>query len=61
VDALTSILEGISGSDERPHVLLAHTVFGRGVSFMEGVIAWHYLPMSDEHYAMALSEVGGKP
>jgi transketolase len=61
VDALTDTIEGISGADERPHVLLAHTVFGRGVSYMEGMIAWHYLPMSDEHYAMALSEVRGEP
>jgi transketolase len=61
VDALTSTIEGISSADERPHVLLAHTIFGRGVSYMEGVIAWHYLPMSDEHYALALSEVRGKP
>ena len=40
-----------------PHVLVAHTTFGRGVSFMEGQIRWHYLPMSDEEYAQALREV----
>ncbi len=47
-------LETVSG---RPHVLIARTVFGRGVSFMEGQIRWHYLPMSDEQYAHALREV----
>jgi hypothetical protein len=26
------------------------------VSFMEGQVDWHYLPMSDEQYAMALAE-----
>ncbi len=40
-----------------PHVLIAHTVFGRGVSFMRGRIDWHYLPMSDEQYRRALGEV----
>lgn len=40
-----------------PHVLVARTVFGRGVSFMEGQIAWHYLPMSDDQYALAIKEV----
>jgi transketolase len=40
-----------------PHVILARTVFGRGVSYMESQIAWHYWPMSDEQYAQALDEV----
>ncbi len=42
-----------------PHVLIARTVFGKGVSFMEGKIHWHYWPMSDEEYVRALAEVSG--
>jgi transketolase len=41
-----------------PHVLIAHTVFGKGVSYMERQIKWHYWPMSDDEYAQALAEVG---
>jgi transketolase len=52
--AVISALDTVSG---RPHVLVAQTVFGRGVSFMEGQIRWHYLPMSDEQYVQALREV----
>jgi transketolase len=44
-----------------PHVLIARTVFGKGVSFMENKIKWHYLPMSDEEYRLALREIGNKP
>lgn len=40
-----------------PHVLVARTTFGRGVSFMESQIKWHYWPMSDEEYQQALHEV----
>lgn len=40
-----------------PHVLIAETVFGKGVSFMEHQIRWHYLPMSDDEYHQALGEV----
>jgi transketolase len=40
-----------------PHVLIANTTFGKGVSFMENVIDWHYLPMTDEQYDQALSEL----
>lgn len=60
VGALTTILDSFVRTDGRPHVVLANTVFGRGVSFMEGEIAWHYLPMSDEQYVTALSEVRGQ-
>jgi transketolase len=41
-----------------PHALIAHTTFGKGVSFMESQIRWHYLPMNDEQYALALHEIG---
>jgi transketolase len=49
------------GEGERPssapRVVVARTVFGKGVSFMEGHIKWHYLPMSDEEYEQAMREV----
>lgn len=40
-----------------PHVLIARTTFGKGVSYMESQIAWHYLPMSDAQFAQAMAEV----
>lgn len=40
-----------------PHVLIARTVFGKGVSFMENQIKWHYLPMTDDEYTQALREI----
>jgi transketolase len=55
VGALTSALEHLPPT--KPHVVLARTVFGRGVSYMEGTIDWHYLPMSDEQYGVALREL----
>jgi transketolase len=39
-----------------PRVVVARTVFGKGVSFMENEIKWHYLPMSDEQYQLAMKE-----
>lgn len=41
-----------------PHVLIAHTVFGKGVSYMEGQIKWHYWPMSEQEYQQALRDIG---
>ena len=40
-----------------PHVLVAHTVFGKGVSFMERSIEWHYLPMTEGQFERAMQEV----
>ncbi len=58
VETLTRTIEGLSTSTGAPHVLIARTIFGKGVSFMESRIKWHYWPMSDAEYAQALAEVG---
>jgi transketolase len=36
--------------------VIAKTVKGSGVSFMENSMAWHYLPMTEEQYKKALQE-----
>jgi transketolase len=43
---------------ERPLAVLAKTVKGHGVSFMENKMEWHYLPMTAEQYQMAVEEAG---
>ena len=43
-----------------PRLVVARTVAGKGVSFMEGQIAWHYLPLSDEQHEIALHELAGR-
>ena len=40
-------IRGLDTEAGPPHVLVAHTVFGKGVSFMESSIEWHYLPMTE--------------
>jgi trigger factor len=40
--------------------LIANTKFGAGISFMEGNISWHYLPLTKELYELALSEIDSK-
>ncbi len=49
-DALTQRGDG-------PLVVVLNTVKGRGVSYMEDRLEWHYLPMSDAQYDQALSEL----
>jgi len=40
-----------------PKCIIAKTVKGNGVSFMENRMEWHYLPMTDEQYLQALKEI----
>ena len=41
----------------KPTVILAHTTKGKGVSFMENSVQWHYKSPSDEQLKDALTEV----
>jgi transketolase len=41
----------------RPTAIIAHTVKGKGVSFMENTHEWHGKPISDEEYRAALAEL----
>ena len=57
VEQITEKVNSLNTISGLPHVLIAHTVSGKGVSFMEGKIKWHYWPMSDEEYKQALAEI----
>jgi transketolase len=53
-----ALAEALSApSDGRPRVLLADTVKGKGVSFMEDRLIWHYYAVTAEHRARALEEL----
>jgi transketolase len=41
----------------RPKMIIANTIKGKGVSFMENTVDWHYWPMSDEQYKQAVNEI----
>jgi transketolase len=57
IGAMQGIIRDLPESG-RPNVLVARTTFGQGVSYMNSKIKWHYWPMSEEEYAIALSEIG---
>jgi transketolase len=51
-DALTRAPEG-----NRPTCVIANTVKGRGISFMEDVVRWHHGVPSNDEYAKAVAEL----
>jgi transketolase len=58
-EAMVEAMDRLDTSSGSPHLLIAQTVFGKGVSYMQNQITWHYWPMSEADYAQALSEIGG--
>ncbi len=56
-DAIAAAIGALDLRSGPPHVLLAQTVFGRGVSFMESRIEWHYLPLEAETHRQAVDEL----
>lgn len=42
---------------DKPTVIIAHTVKGKGVSFMENCLKWHYLPIKNKFVKTALTEI----
>lgn len=58
VDDLREKLTGVSFEDEHlPYVIVADTVKGKGVKFMEGDNVWHSKQMTDEEYQKAMGEL----
>ena len=42
---------------DKPSVIIAHTIKGKGVSFMENKVEWHYKNPNDEQLERALAEL----
>ena len=59
VPGLVGALGASAAGDAPPRVVLARTTFGKGVSYMERQLKWHYLPMSDDEYRHAMRELDG--
>lgn len=57
-DALKAALRAAPPAPGRPTVVIAHTVKGKGVSFMEGQLAWHYKSPGQAELVAALAELG---
>ena len=44
---------------DKPTIIIAHTIKGKGVSFMEDNYAWHGSAPNQEQYEQAMKELGG--
>ena len=58
VDQVEEALATLPLAAGRPGCVIAHTVKGKGVSFMENQLCWHYQRPDDRQLAQALAELG---
>jgi transketolase len=56
-DALEAAFEHAKTVKGKPSVILAKTVKGKGVSFMENQVGWHGKAPNDEQYQTAMKEL----
>jgi transketolase len=54
---LLKIFQHLKTSPRKPTAILAHTIAGKGVSFMEENYLWHGKPPNDEEARSAVAEL----
>jgi transketolase len=58
--AACDVVARVRGTQGAPTAIVAHTVKGKGVSFMEGNFAWHARPPADADLEAALAELADR-
>ena len=53
-------LDEFDGAGEKPHVIIADTVKGKGISFMEDTYEYHNFALSKRQYEIAENELAGE-
>ncbi|MDD5436219.1 MAG: transketolase [Candidatus Omnitrophica bacterium] len=57
IGALIAALDKASGTKGKPTVIIAHTIKGKGVSFVENKVEWHGIAPKKEEYERAVKEL----
>lgn len=57
IPALMSAFDAMPFIAGKPGLLIAHTVKGKGVSYMENELKWHHGVPSEEQYKLAIKEL----
>ena len=58
IPELSDSLSSIPAVSGRPTCIIAHTIKGKGVSFMENKLLWHYRSPDPQEFRLALNELG---
>ena len=50
----------LNKNSDKPTVIIANTIKGKGISFMENVPSWHHGKLTENTYQQAMQELEGK-
>lgn len=59
IEEIVRALEKARTIKEKPTAIIAETIKGKGVSFMENQVGWHGKAPNEEQYKIAIEELGG--
>jgi transketolase len=58
ISAMLEAKQKLAGSKNgKPKLIIANTVKGKGISYMENKLEWHYLPMNEAQYLEAVKKI----
>jgi len=55
-----ALVNALNKKSDKPKAIIANTLKGKGISFMENTLQSHYMKVDDEKLAIALTELGVK-
>ena len=59
-DSLEKAFAAARACKGKPSIIIAHSLKGKGVSFMEGSVDWHGKAPNEDEYKKALAELGAE-
>ncbi|AJH02034.1 transketolase [Clostridium beijerinckii] len=59
IEELLKVFNNIPAKKEKPTMVIAKTIKGKGISFMENVAKWHHGVLTQEEYNQAVKELEG--
>ena len=57
LDALKETFDALPFAEGKPSLVIAHTVKGKGISYMENTLKWHHGVPTEQQYQKALAEL----
>ncbi|MCT4638552.1 MAG: transketolase [Bacteroidales bacterium] len=57
IEDLRKAIKNLKNDDVRPKLIIANTIKGKGIDFMENELKWHYIPMKPEEYDSAVKQL----
>lgn len=60
LDEMNNLLSDLPWKKDKPNLLIMHTIKGKGVSFMENKVEWHYKSPNEDQFNLAMQELSNE-